>query len=148
MQVDEKAVDLQYINNRLINLRAPSGMQANFRYDKDFLVELDNAWLKKYQFSFNENANLESVFYPDKTSYTVFYDEMRDVVTSVLLRNGCTETYSAITTEDKSSYKIQTSLTCKDILQEQKTEAFRFDEKGKPSRPKSNAWERENRTRQ
>ena len=146
LEADGQAVELKYENNRLISISASTGTKARFRFEKNILTEIDNAWLKKYQFIFDDLFNLESVIYPDKTSYIVFYDKSKDVVTSLLHRNGCMEPFSAITTEDKNNYKIQTSLVCNEILQSQKTEIFRFNSDGKLSNAGDKQWDKESHT--
>lgn len=127
---DGQNVEFSYDGARLKMIKGPGGIAAEFYYNKEQLARLNNAWLKDYLFAYSEGLNLQKIEYPDKTSHTFFYDEPRDVITGLLNRNGCMETYSVISGLDSNRYKVQSMLMCDGKKKMERTLLIVFDEKG------------------
>lgn len=127
---DDEQVIFVYDGDHLKQIQGPNGIRANFTFDGDQMIKVDNAWLKPYTFAYSAQFNLQSIVYPDQTKFTFFHDETRDVITGLLNRNGCMETYSQIAGQDQNHYKVQAILMCNGKKMQERTSTFVFDEDG------------------
>lgn len=129
--VNGETLDFQYAGKRLVRIGNAVG-QARFAYTPDGVLEqVENGWQKTYAFTFSEHYNLQSITFPDKTQYLMFYDEDKDVITNLINRNGCTESYSSAAGENRLSYKIQSALSCEGKVKRERTVTYRFGENGR-----------------
>lgn len=127
---DDQNVTFSYDGKRLKQIKGPAGIEANFGYQGSQLSKIDNAWKKTYSFVYSEGFNLQNVVYPDQSKFTFFYDEPRDVITGLLNRNGCMETYSHIAGQDKDHYKVQSTLMCNGKKKNERTLTLVYGENG------------------
>ena len=126
----DQNISFIYDGKRLKQIKGPGGIEAHFSYEGSQVSKLENAWKKTYSFAYSEGFNLRNVVYLDQSKFTFFYDEPRDVITGLLNRNGCMETYSQIAGQDKDNYKVQSTLMCNGKKKSERTVTLVYGENG------------------
>lgn len=71
----------------------PQNLKACYEFKGDDLVKLIDSEKQVFQYSYDENHNMLSITFPDKTKKVLTYNKDMDWVTSFTDRDKCTETY-------------------------------------------------------
>ncbi len=107
--------EIDQASGRVLEIRAPHGLRATYRYEGENLVEVRNAWQHTYTYKYDEDHNLTNIGFPDRTNKAITYDKDRDWVTSFKSRNDCLETYKYKPQADdpKNHYTSHAIKRCK-----------------------------------
>lgn len=82
-----------YANKKVKEIKGPSDLSAQYKYDKSDLVWVKNAWNNQYSYTVDSLHNITKIAYPDKTTREIKYDNDKDWVVAFKDREGCTESY-------------------------------------------------------
>lgn len=114
--VDNNGRKLSFIyneNKKIKKISGPDGIQAEYKFSGDDLVEIKNAWTNTYTYKYDDLHNLVQINFPDKTSKKITYNTDKDWVTSFVNRKGCLEKYDyKLFGEKKDHYKSDVVKTC------------------------------------
>lgn len=80
-------------NNKVKEIKGPSGLFVKYKYKKSDLVWVRNAWKNKYSYEVDSLHNITKITYPDKTTREISYDNDKDWVVGFKDREGCRESY-------------------------------------------------------
>lgn len=108
----QRKLSFTFKGNKVTKISGPNGIQATYQYtnnDTD-LAAVTNAWGNTYVFKYNEGHNLTHIFYPDKTTKELTYDNDKDLVTSFKDRDNCKETYKHEVNKNNPKYHYWTNL--------------------------------------
>ncbi|WP_413289591.1 DUF6531 domain-containing protein [Bdellovibrio sp. HCB337] len=113
-------------NKKVKSVSGPNGLMAEYRFaNLDDLALVKNAWLKTYNYEYDDLHNLTKASYPDKTTIVLKYDKKNDWVTSFTDREKCLEayTYEVDSKDPKNHYWSNVKKTCgKEVVAENKYE--------------------------
>ncbi|MES2802548.1 MAG: DUF6531 domain-containing protein [Bdellovibrionota bacterium] len=85
-------------NKKVQRITGPNGLMTEYKYNQqEDLIWNRNAWAKKetdvYTYDYNEFHNLTKANWPDKTTISIKYDNVKDWVLSFTDRDKCIESY-------------------------------------------------------
>lgn len=89
----------KYYNNKKVKqITGPNSMITEYKYNsQEDLIWNKNIWAKTakdvYQYEYNEFHNLTKAIWPDKTSISIKYDNIKDWVLGFTDRDKCVENY-------------------------------------------------------
>lgn len=95
---NSRKLSLKYYPNKKVRSISGAGLTTEYKYNnQEDLVWNKNAWAKKdsdaYTYEYNEFHNLTKATWPDKTSISIQYDNVKDWVMSFSDRDKCIEKY-------------------------------------------------------
>lgn len=106
-------------NKKVQRITGPNGLMTEYKYNQqEDLIWNRNAWAKKetdvYTYEYNEFHNLTKATWPDKTSISIKYDNVKDWVLSFTDRDKCVESYKYefSTTNPKFNYWSTATKVC------------------------------------
>ncbi len=106
-------------NKKVKSISGPNGLVTEYKYSsQEDLVWNKNAWAKTdkqvYTYEYNEFHNLTKANWPDNTSVSVRYDNVKDWVLGFTDRDKCTENYKYefSPTDPKFHYWSSVVKTC------------------------------------
>ncbi len=114
---NSRKLTFKYFPNKKVKLiTGPSGLMTEYKYSvQEDLVWNRNAWAKKetevYTFEYNEFHNLTKSTWPDKSSISIKYDNMKDWVLSFSDRDKCTENYKYETAANNPKFHYWSTVT-------------------------------------
>ncbi|MGZ3774202.1 MAG: DUF6531 domain-containing protein [Pseudobdellovibrionaceae bacterium] len=83
-----------YQNKKVKSITGPNGLMADYKFaNLDDLSYVKNAWLKTYNYEYDDLHNLVKATWPDKSFIALKYDKKNDWVLSYTDRDKCIETY-------------------------------------------------------
>ncbi|AGH96591.1 DUF6531 domain-containing protein [Pseudobdellovibrio exovorus] len=111
-------------NKKVRQITGPNGLTSEYKYDsKENLVWNKNAWAKTdkdvYTYEYNEFHNLTKATWPDRTSITIRYDNIKDWVVGFTDRDKCVENYKYEFSPTNAKFHYWSSVvkTCgKDVV--------------------------------
>lgn len=110
-----RKINLTYYPNKKVKMvKSSNGQIAEYKFEKNDLIWVKNAWKNIYQFQYNNLHNLVRIDYPDKTKKTLTYNDKKDWVMSFTNRKKCIEKYDYIMSEDDPKYHYWSTVikTC------------------------------------
>lgn len=115
-----RKLNFRYFPNKKVQkITGPNNLVSEYKYNQqDDLVWNKNAWAKKptdvYTYEYNEFHNLTKATWPDKTSISIRYDNVKDWVISFTDRDKCVESYKyeASATNPKFHYWSTAKKVC------------------------------------
>lgn len=119
-----KLVFKYYPNKKVKQISGPNSLVSEYKYNsQEDLIWNKNAWAKTdkdvYTYEYNEFHNLVKATWPDKTSISIKYDNIKDWVLGFVDRDKCVENYKYefSKTEPKLHYWSSVTKTCgKDVV--------------------------------
>ncbi len=105
-----------YANKKVKSISGPNGLLTEYKYGaQEDLVWNKNAWAKKdadiYTYDYNEFHNLTKATWPDKSSISLRYDNVKDWVLGFTDRDKCTENYKYEFSQNDPKYHYWSSVT-------------------------------------
>lgn len=89
-----RKLNFKYHPNRKVkSVTGPEGLNAEYKFSKNDLVEVKNGWGNTYKYEYNGAHNMTKVAYPDNTTKEITYNDKKDWVMSFKDRQGCVENY-------------------------------------------------------
>jgi len=108
-----------YPNKKVKTITGPNGLITEYKYSpQEDLIWNKNAWAKNdrhaYTYQYNEFHNLTKANWPDNTSVSIRYDNVKDWVLGFTDRDKCVENYKYefSSTDPKFHYWSSVSKTC------------------------------------
>jgi YD repeat-containing protein len=104
-----------YPNKKVKMITGPNGIAADYKFaNLDDLSSVKNAWLKTYNYEYDELHNLTKATWPDKTFLAIKYDKKMDWVIGFTDRDKCVEAYKyeSAPTDGKNHYWSTIKKTC------------------------------------
>ncbi len=103
-------------NKKVKLITGPNGLMTEYRYSaQEDLVWNRNAWAKKetevYLYEYNEFHNLTKATWPDKTYFTLKYDNTKDWVLGFTDRDKCTENYKYEFAQNNPKFHYWSTVT-------------------------------------
>ncbi len=122
-----RKLTFKYFQNKKVKtIVGPNGLMAEYKFaNLDDLASVKNAWLKTYNYEYDELHNLTKATWPDKTFIAIKYDKKNDWVVSFTDRDACVEAYSyEFSQKDpKNHYWSTVKKTCgKEVMADNKYE--------------------------
>lgn len=122
-----RRLTFKYFQNKKVKtIVGPNGLMAEYKFaNLDDLSSVKNAWLKTYNYEYDELHNLTKATWPDKTFVAIKYDKKNDWVVAFTDRDACIEAYSyEFSQKDpKNHYWSTVKKTCgKEVMADNKYE--------------------------
>ena len=122
-----RKLTFKYFQNKKVKtIVGPNGLMAEYKFaNLDDLASVKNAWLKTYNYEYDELHNLTKATWPDKTFIAIKYDKKNDWVLAFTDRDACVEAYSyEFSQKDpKNHYWSTVKKTCgKEVMADNKYE--------------------------
>lgn len=113
-QVGHK-VSLTYTPEKKLKQLNSGNSIVTYKFNGENLTGVTNAWQNSYSYSYDSNHNLTKIDFPDGTSKTLSYNEIKDWVREFRDRDGCIETYEfTLSTDNPKDHYWSTAVkNCK-----------------------------------
>ncbi len=111
---------------RVKSVTGPNNLSASYVTKGEDLLEVINAWKKKYKYSYDDLHNMTKVTQPDGKSKHIAYNQDKDWVTSFTNEKGCVENYEYKVNEEdpKNHYWSTVVKKCADKVTNRSTFEF------------------------
>ncbi len=103
----KRSLSFIYKLGRIFKISNGSGLEVQYKFMGDNLIEVTNMWKKTYNFEYDPAHNMVGVNFPDNTKIRMTYDLSNDWIKSYTNRKDCREEFefSGVKENSKSDPK-------------------------------------------